>query len=24
VIMNHPNGYLALEEHGIEYLTRLY
>ena len=24
IILDHPNGYLALEEHGIEYLTRLY
>lgn len=24
IILGHPNGYLALEEHGIEYLTRLY
>ena len=24
IILDHPNGYLALKEHGIEYLTRLY
>ena len=24
VIMNHPNGYLTLKEHGIEFLTKYY
>ena len=24
VVLSHPNGYLALEEHGIECLTKLY